>query len=81
VENLYSSPNVVMVDQMKEGEMGGTCSMHRKNEKYILIAKHVGKRPLRKHRHMWENNIKNGSKKIALEGVDQIELTQDGVQW
>jgi hypothetical protein len=38
--------------------MGGICSMHEMRNKYkILSEKYEGKRPLRRPRHILEDNI------------------------
>jgi hypothetical protein len=45
--------------QIKEDEMDGIGSAHGGNKKYkILIVKPEWKRPLGRHRHRWEDNIK-----------------------
>jgi hypothetical protein len=36
-----------------------------------------GKRPLRRHRHRYEDNIKMDLRKTLFEGVDWIHLAQD----
>jgi hypothetical protein len=41
------------------------------------IEKSVGKRPLRRPRHRWEDNIKMDSPEVELEGVDWIHQVQD----
>jgi hypothetical protein len=46
---------------MKENEMAGACSTHmgRMRKAYnILVGKSEGKRPLRRPRHRWENNVR-----------------------
>jgi hypothetical protein len=45
---------------MKQDEIGGICSMHREmiNAHNILVKKPEGKRPLERHRHRREINIK-----------------------
>jgi hypothetical protein len=50
--------------------------MGRMRNAYILVGKPEGKRPLRRHRHRWEDN-KMGLSDIGLEGVDWIHLAQD----
>jgi hypothetical protein len=42
------------------------------------VEKPEGKRPLRRLRHRWENNIKMDLSKIVLDGVDLIHLAEDG---
>jgi hypothetical protein len=47
----------------------------------ILVGKPKGKRPLRRPRHRWEDNIRMDLREIGLEGVDWIHLAQDRNQW
>jgi hypothetical protein len=44
----------------------------------MLVGKPEGKRPLRKRRHRWDDNTKMDLKEIIWEGVDWIQLAQDG---
>jgi hypothetical protein len=43
-------------DQIKEHEIGGACSMHGEQDR-ILVGKFQGRRPLRRLRRRWEDNI------------------------
>jgi hypothetical protein len=60
LRNLYSSPNIVRM--MKSGRMRWAEHVAHKgkmeNAFRILAGKPKGKRPLRRHRHTWEDNIK-----------------------
>jgi hypothetical protein len=47
----------------------------------ILVGKPLGKRPLGRPRHRWENNIRMGLREMGWEGVDWIHLAQDRGQW
>jgi hypothetical protein len=62
--NLYSSPNIIR--KMKSRRMrwvGHVAHMAEKKNVYkILIGKPEGKRPLRRHRCRWEENIKKDLK-------------------
>jgi hypothetical protein len=42
----------------------------------ILVGKHEGKKPFKRPRYVWEDNIKIGLKKIVFEGVDWFYLAQ-----
>jgi hypothetical protein len=46
-----------------------------------LIRKPEGKRPPRRSRHRWEDNIKIDLREAGLGGVDWIDLAQDREQW
>jgi len=63
--------------------MKSTCSTHGRNEKAnkILVAKPERKRPLRRSRRRWKDNIRMNLRNIGWEGVDWIRMTRDGVQW
>jgi hypothetical protein len=47
----------------------------------ILIGKPDGKRPFRRLRFRWKDNIKMDLKEIRFGGVDWIHLAQDRDQW
>jgi hypothetical protein len=70
-------------DKVKEDEMGRTCSMNgeKRNAYRILVGKPEGKRPLRRPRRKWVNNIKMDLKEIGWYGMDWIDLAQNRGQW
>jgi hypothetical protein len=47
----------------------------------VLVARPEGKRPLRRPRHRWENNIKLDLTDIGIDGTKWIRPPQDRVQW
>jgi len=47
----------------------------------VLVGKPEGKRPLRRPRRGWEDNIKMGLREVGCGGVDWIELDQDRDRW
>jgi len=49
----------------------------RRDVNKVLVGKPEGKRPLRRPRHRWENNIKIGLQEVGCEGMDWFELAQD----
>jgi hypothetical protein len=53
----------------------------REEECRILVGKAEGKRPLRKTRHRWVNNIQMVLREIGWGGMDWIDLAQDRNQW
>jgi ribosome biogenesis protein Nip4 len=63
--------------------MGGTCSAHGGDVKCIrnFGSSLQGKRPLRRPKSRWEDNIKKNLREIGFEGVDWIHLAQDRNQW
>jgi hypothetical protein len=56
--------------------MGETRNAYR-----ILMGKPEGKRPLGRPRRRWVDNIKIDLREIEWDGMDWIDLTQDGDQW
>jgi hypothetical protein len=53
----------------------------KRNVCRILVGKPEGKRPLRRPRRRWENNIKMEFTEIGWGGMDWIDLAQDRDQW
>ena len=45
------------------------------------VEKPEGKRPLRRPRRRWEDNIKMDLQKVGCGGMDWIELAQDTDRW
>jgi hypothetical protein len=44
----------------------------------VLVGKPEGKRPLGRHRHRWEDNIRMDFQEVGCGCVDWMELAQDG---
>jgi hypothetical protein len=51
------------------------------NRVLILVGNPEEKRPLRRSRHRWEDNIRMDLKGIIWECVNQIHPAQDRDQW
>jgi hypothetical protein len=47
----------------------------------VLVGKPEGKRPLRRPRHRWEDNIKMGLQEVGGSRGDWMELAQDKDRW
>jgi hypothetical protein len=47
----------------------------------VLVGRLEGKRPLRRHRRRWKDNIKMDLREIGIDGANWIRLNQDRVQW
>jgi len=58
---VYISLNIVRV--IKEDEMDGAYSTHRRNAYKMLVGKPDGKRSPGRPRRRWEDNIKRDLKK------------------
>jgi hypothetical protein len=66
-------------NKIEKNEMGGVCSAYRKRRGayWIFVGKPEGKRPLRRTRRKWEDNVKMDLQEVGFEGIDWIELAQD----
>jgi hypothetical protein len=53
----------------------------KRNAYRLLVGKPEGKRPLRRPRRRWVDNIKKGLLVIGWGGVDWIGLAQDKDKW
>jgi hypothetical protein len=47
----------------------------------VLVGRPEWKRPLGRHRHRWEDNIKMDLMEIGIDGANWIQLAQDRVKW
>jgi hypothetical protein len=54
IHNLYTSPNIIRVFQLKENGMGSTCSTHGREG----VGKPEGKIQLGRRKRRWEDNIR-----------------------
>jgi hypothetical protein len=53
----------------------------RKGVYGVFARKPEGKRPLRRSRHRWEDNIKMDLQEVGCGGVEWIEVTQGRDRW
>jgi hypothetical protein len=47
----------------------------------VLVGRPEGRRPLRRHRCRWEDNIKMYLREIRIYRANWIRVAQDRVQW
>jgi hypothetical protein len=47
----------------------------------VLVGRPKGKRPLRRPRCRWEDNIEMNIRETGIDGANWNRLTQDWVQW
>jgi hypothetical protein len=47
----------------------------------VLVGKPEGKRPQKRPRSRWENNIKADIQEVGCRSIDWIELAQDRDRW
>jgi hypothetical protein len=79
LHNLYSSPSIIRMTKSRRMRWAGhVARMGEKRNAYkILVGKPEGKRPLRRPRRRWVDNIKMDLKEIGWNGMDCIDLAQD----
>jgi hypothetical protein len=63
--------------------MGGPCSTNgeKRNAYRLLVEKPEGKRPLRRPRRRWVDNIRMDLGEVGWDDVDWIGLVQDRNRW
>jgi hypothetical protein len=80
---LYSSPNIIRIIKSKRMRWAGHLArMGEKGNAFrILVGKPEGKRPLGRQRRWWADIIKMDLGELECDGIDWIDLAQDGDQW
>jgi hypothetical protein len=53
----------------------------KRNAYRILVGNPEGKRPLRRTRRRWVDNIKMDLRELGLGGMDWVDLAQDRDRW
>jgi hypothetical protein len=83
LNDLYFSPNIFRVIKSKRIRWTGHVARmgDRRGTYGVLVVKSEGKRPLRRSRHGWENNIKIDVQEVGCEGMDWIDLSKDRDRW
>jgi hypothetical protein len=83
LHNLHSSPSIIRI--IKSRRMRWAVHVPRMREKMnvykLLVGKPEGKRPLRRPRHRWIDNIKMDLLEIVVNVEDWIGLAQDRYRW
>ena len=47
----------------------------------VLVGKPEGRRPLRRHKCRWEDNIKLDIQEVGCGGIDWIKMAEDRDRW
>jgi hypothetical protein len=83
VSDLYSSPSILGI--IKSRRMRWARHVKRLGEKRnayrLLVGKPEGKRPLRRPRHRWMDNIRMELGEVGWGDVNWIGLAQDRSRW
>jgi hypothetical protein len=72
LHNLYISSNIIRVIKSWRMRLAGHVARmgEIKNAYRIVIGKPEGKRPLRRPRSRWEDNIRMDLREVGWDGVD-----------
>jgi hypothetical protein len=83
LHSLYSSPNIVRVIKSRRMMWAGHVARKREGTGVyrVLVWRTEGKRPLRRPRRRWEDNIKMDIREIGTDGANWIQLAREKVQW
>jgi hypothetical protein len=81
--NMYVSPSVIKMITSRKIGCDRACSRHEENMNVyrILVEKLEGKRPLKKSKCRWEDDIKMDFREIGWSGMEWIDLTQNRDYW
>ena len=76
-------PNIVRVVKSRRMRWAGHVARmgEGRGVRRVLVGKPEGKRPLRRPRHRWENNIKMDLQEVGGCCGDWMELAQDRESW
>ena len=79
LSDLQSSPNFLRVIKSRRMIWAEhlACMGERRGVDRVLVGKPEGKRPLRRTRCKWDNNIKMALLEVEFGGIDWIDLAQD----
>jgi hypothetical protein len=83
LHSLYSSPNIIRVIKSRRMRWAGhVARMGEGRDVYrVLVGRPEVKRPLRRRRRRWEDNINMDLREIGIDGANWIQLAQDRIQW
>jgi hypothetical protein len=83
LNDLYSSPNIIQVIKSRRMRLAGHVARmgERRGAYRILVGRPEGRRPLRRPRLRWEDNIKMDLQEVGWVGMDWIEVAQDRNRW
>jgi hypothetical protein len=83
LHDLYSSPSIIKI--IKSRRMRWAVHVARMGEKRnvyrLLVGKPEGRRPLRRPRRRWVDNVRMDLGEVGWSDVDWIGLAQDRNRW
>jgi hypothetical protein len=83
LHDFHFSPNILRVIKFRRMRWAGHVARmgDRRGAYSVSVGQPEGKRPLRRPKRGWEDNIKMDLKEILCQGVHCINLAQDGDTW
>jgi hypothetical protein len=81
LHNLYSSPSIIRMIRSTTMRWAGYIARIGRKGMSILMGNPEGKRPLRRPRRRWEDNIRMDLREIGWDGMYWIDVAQDRDQW
>ena len=82
LNDLYSSPTIVRaIKPRRMGWAGHVARMDERGVYRVLVGKPEGKRPLRRPRRRWVDNIRMDFQEVECGYMDWIGLAQDRDSW
>jgi hypothetical protein len=83
LHNLYSSPSIIRIIKSRRMRWAGHLARmgEKRNVYRLLVGKPEVKRPLRRPKRRWIDNIKIDLLDIGVSVVDWIGLAQDRYRW
>ena len=77
--DLYSSANIIRVITSRSRRAGHVACMGNRRCAYgVLVGRPEGKRPLGRHGHRWEDNIKVDLKEVGWTGLMWLRIGTGG---
>jgi hypothetical protein len=83
LHRLNSSPSIVRVIKARRIRWAGhvACMGEARGGYNILVGRPEGRRPLRRPRRRWKDNIKMDLREVGFGDVDWIHLVRDRDRW
>jgi hypothetical protein len=83
LRDLHSSPSIIRIIKSRRMRGAGHVArmVEKRNAYRLLVGKPEGKRPLRRPRRRWVDNIRMDLGEVGWSDVDWIGLAQDRNRW
>jgi len=83
LNDLYCSPNIFRVIKLRRLRWAGHVARMWEvgGANRVLVGRREGKRPLKRPRRRWEDNIKMDLQEVGCGGMDWVDLAQDRDMW